>query len=243
MDLRAQPVVESCFRFINSEARHSPQPPPSPSPSHNGSGPLAITISRQSGCGAHCVAEHLADFLTRQSPSGSQRWTVFDRNLVERVLEEHNLPPRLARFMPEDRVPDLVDALDELLGAHPSVWSLVQQTAETILHLANLGNVILIGRGAHVITGGLSHVFHVRLVSSLAKRVEYTQALRKMSKDQALTVIRQEDRGRQRYLKTYFGKDIDDPLSYHMVMNTEFISYDRVAHLIGEAALAHLHKR
>ena len=102
---------------------------------------------------------------------------------------------------------------------------------------------MLIGRGAHIITNGLDHVFHVRLVGSLARRVEYIQEIRGLGKAQALAVIRQEDRGRQRYLKRYFGKDIDDPLSYHMVVNTDFISLERVARLIAEAALDHLRAR
>jgi cytidylate kinase len=53
----------------------------------------------------------------------------------------------------------------------------------------------------------------------------------------ALTLIRQEDRGRKRYLKKYFGKDIDDPLSYHLILNTDGVGYEEAARLIGDAAL------
>jgi hypothetical protein len=77
--------------------------------------PLSITISRKSGSGAHLVAKLMADYLNRVSPNPSPPWTVFDRNLAERVLEDHHLPPRLARFMPEDRTSELADVLDELL--------------------------------------------------------------------------------------------------------------------------------
>jgi cytidylate kinase len=170
---------------------------------------------------------------------GPEPWAVFDRNLVETILQEHNLPARISRFMPEDRVPDLVDALDELLGLHPPVWTLLQQTVKTISRLADRGNSILIGRGAHIITSGRENVFHVRLVSSLAKRVEHIQAIRGVDRHEALSIIRKEDRGRQRYLKKYFDKDIDDPLSYHLVVNTEFISYHGAARVIAEAALDH----
>ena len=41
--------------------------------------------------------------LQGQVPAGAPPWTIFDRNLVERVLEDHDLPARLAKFMPEDR--------------------------------------------------------------------------------------------------------------------------------------------
>jgi diguanylate cyclase (GGDEF)-like protein len=43
---------------------------------------------------------------------------------------------------------EITDTLDELLGLHPPAWTLVRQMTETILHLAEMGNVILVGRGA-----------------------------------------------------------------------------------------------
>ena len=85
-------------------------------------------------------------------PDGSCPWTLFDRDLVQKVLEDHRLPSRLARFMPEDRISGLQDIMDELFGLHPPFLSLVHRTTETILRLADQGNVILIGRAGNVIT-------------------------------------------------------------------------------------------
>jgi cytidylate kinase len=238
--MQTQPGFEKCLHFINSQAQHIPAPASSDKRHRP---PLAITISRQTGSGAYCVAVWLARFLQDKRPEGSYPWTVFDRDIVERVLKDHNLPARLARFMPEDRIPEITDTLDELLGVHPPAYTLVQQTAETILQLANRGSAILIGRAAHVITSKLDHVFHVRLVGSLEKRIEHIREIRGIGKSEALALIRQEDRGRQRYLKKYFGKDIDDPLSYHLVVNTDSGPYERAARLIGDAALDYLHVR
>jgi len=118
---------------------------------------------------------------------------------------------------------------------------MIERTAETILRLANQGHAILIGRGAHVITRNLPNVFHVRLVGSLERRVAHLQETRGLSREDALTLIRQEDRGRRRYLKKYFGKDHDDPVLYDMAVNTDALSYEHSARLIADAALAHLH--
>jgi cytidylate kinase len=196
-----------------------------------------VTISRQTGSGAHIVAEKLAALLQAHTPKEACPWTVFDRNLVEKVLEDHNLPQRLARFMPEDRVSEIADTMDELFGLHPSSWTLVRQTTETILHLAELGNVILIGRGATVITGKVDYVFHVRLVGSLEKRVAHIQELHGLNKQAALELVRREDRGRRRYLKAHFKTDLDDPLFYHLVINTDLVSYENAAQLIADAML------
>jgi len=35
-----------------------------------------------------------------------------------------------------------------------------------------------------------------------------------------LEFIQREDRGRKRYLRKHYQKDIDDPLPYHLVINT-----------------------
>ena len=78
-----------------------------------------ITISRQAGSGAHVVAESLVAGLQARDPQASPPWTMFDRDLVERVLKDHKLPERLAEFMPEDRVSGIADTIDELLGVHP----------------------------------------------------------------------------------------------------------------------------
>jgi cytidylate kinase len=152
-------------------------------------------------------------------------------------LQEHNLPERIAKFMPEDRTTEIADTMEELFGLHPPSWLLVRKVTETILGLAELGNVILIGRGAAVVTANLGHVFHVRLVSALEKRVQRIQELEHLSKKAALAFIRKEDRGRERYLKKYFGADVDDSLLYDLTINTDRISDDQAAKLIAEAVL------
>ena len=108
-----------------------------------------MTISRQTGCGALVVAEKLAHYLQQHSSGDACPWTVFDRNLMDKVLEDHNLPARLAKFLPEDRVSQIEDILAEVFEVHPPAQTIIQQTTETILKLAGLGNVILIGRGSN----------------------------------------------------------------------------------------------
>ncbi|HWX19340.1 MAG TPA: cytidylate kinase-like family protein [Candidatus Binatia bacterium] len=238
--MNTQIGLEKCLPFISSELQPGGTPPvfAREVPSR-----LAVTVSRQTGSGAHTVGEKLAEYLQAHAPKDAPPWQLFDRDLAEKVLEDHNLPRRLAQFMPEDRVSEMADALDELLGAHPPSWRLVQQTAETILQLAERGNVILIGRGANIVTSKLEHVFHVRLIGSLERRVERIQQLRGVGRKAALAFIRKEDRGRRRYLKKYFGQDLDDPRLYHLVINTDLVTFEKAARMIAEAALSGLHRR
>lgn len=216
-----------CLTFINCQLQPTATPVQGTSITYR-----AVTISREAGAGGHTLAEKLVQVLQRKEPQPARPWTVFDRNLVETVLRDHDLPARLARFMPEDHVSEMSDTLDELFGLHPPSWELVRKTAETVLRLAALGNVVFIGRGANVITSRMDHVFHVRLVGSLEKRVKRLQELDGLDHEAALRRAQKEDLARRRYLKQFFGKSIDNPLLYHLTINTDRVSLDQAARMI-----------
>jgi cytidylate kinase len=218
--------------FINSQITASDHSAPKPSLVRR-----AVTISRQAGCGAQVVSELLAARLQTHHPENTGPWTVFDRNLMEKVLEEHQLPKYLASFLPEDRISALEDMLDDIFGLHPPQETIVKQTAETILGVAEFGNAILIGRAGNIITAKLPHVLHVRLVAPLDQRIEHVCRGRGMTPVQARDFCEREDLGRERYLKKYFKADINDPLLYHLVINTGLIKYEFAARLIEEALL------
>jgi hypothetical protein len=169
---------------------------------------------------------------------GAASWMIFDRNLIEKVLHDHNLPARLAKYMPEDRISGIADTLDELFGLHPPTWTLVEKTSDTILKLAELENVILLGRGANIITSKLHNMFHVRLVGARDARIEFIQQNRKLDKKAASELVDREDEGRRRYLKKYFHKEIDDPTLYHLVINTPELGHDAAAKLIADTVLS-----
>jgi cytidylate kinase len=196
-----------------------------------------VTISRQTGSGARTTAGHLASYLNEHLPPAHCSWTVFDRNLVEKVLEDHHLPNHLARFMTEEKTSEIDHAVREMLGGQPSLWDLVHYTAETILRLAHLGNVILVGRGAVVITRGLSNAFHVRLVASLEKRILRTRENYSLTQHEATEFVRKEDHQRERYLQKVFGKEIEDPLLYHLTINTDLVPCEEAAGMIGQAVI------
>jgi len=224
--------LDLCRSYIISQLddrRHPPAVPRRPGP--------AITISFQAGTGAHEIAPQLAGILQESESETSSAWTVFDRQLIEKVLEEHNLPKRLAEFIPEERRSYIRDYVDELFGLRPPSWVIGPEIVETVMHLADAGHVILVGRGANLITAGLSNVFHVRLIGSLERRTERVQERRKLTSDEAAKFVRQNDRGRGRYVEAHFHLRIEDPLHYHLIINTDFISPLDTARLIADGAL------
>ena len=196
----------------------------------------AITISQLTGSGAHEIAERTADILQQSETDRTAQWKLFDRELVQKALDEHHLPARLAKYMPEDRRSYVDDVLDEMFGLRPPSWVLVPQVAETILHQVQQGHVIVVGRGATAIASKLPGVFHVRLVASLSGRIERIRKLLGLTEQDAIKFIRKEDRGSMRYTQAYFHTSINDDLLYHLVINTDRIPYGDAAMLIASEA-------
>ncbi len=220
--------LKRCLSFINCQMQPAGQRGRPAETTYK----CAITISREAGCGAHAFAEKLAQRLDAEAAAGNPPWTIFDRNLVEKVLEEHQLPNRLASYMPEDRVLEIDDIMDELFGLRPSSWTLVEKTAETLLHLADVGNVILIGRGANIATARLPHMVHVRLTGTPERRAENLQHYDGLTPAKAMEQIRNEDHARARYVRKHYHEDVSNPLLYHLVINTDHIELDEAAELV-----------
>lgn len=195
----------------------------------------AVTISRQAGCGAAIVAGKLADYLQPHASAEGHPWTVYDRNLIDKVLEDHNLPHRLAKCLHEDRVSQLEEILADVFDVRPSLPALIEQLSETMHRLAGQGNVILVGWGGTVIMAKQPEVLHVRLVAPLETRVKHAHQFYNLTESEAHKFCVNEDRARERYFKKYFNADPNDPLLYHLIINTGPLGYDGAARLIGDA--------
>jgi hypothetical protein len=228
-----EPDLDRCRSYLAYKLDHPKRPSamgvwPPPGP--------AITISAQLGSGVEETTRQLAGILQAAEPKDSAPWTVFDRQLLTQVLKEHHLPERLAKLMSEDRRSYLDDVLDELIGLRPPSWELIPKVIQTVLHLANAGHVILVGRGASVITRQMPNVFHVRLIASLPRRIERVQELDNLSPKAAAKFIARTERGRERYVRAYFHTRVNDDLQYHLVLNTDRVPPPEAAELIADGA-------
>ena len=165
-------------------------------------------------------------------------WLMYHGNLIEETLRTNHLPPQLARFLPEDRIRRVDGALGELVGLHPDLWELVDKTNEFIRHVAREGHAILLGRGANFATAGVPHGLHVRLVASENFRAVCTARWLGVPANVARTHNALRDAARRRYVRATFGTDVDDPLSYDLVLNVEMLPREALLQLIVEAAEA-----
>lgn len=106
---------------------------------------------------------------------------------------------------------------------------MVAHLFKVIRALAARGKVIIVGRAGVCLTRQLPGGFHLRLVSPLPTRVRRVMAALSISDKEARRAILQRDRARASLVKNYFLRDIDDPLLYDMVWNTETIAPKAIA--------------
>ncbi len=222
-------AYEKCKRYIESQKKE-----PSEKIRKKELFPC-ITISRQTGAGSYEVSERLIKILDKKTKPSDQSWTYFNKELIRKVIEDHNLPEIVSNYLAETKYQHINDAVYELLGVKPSDWTLLHKTTETILQLARMGKAIIVGRGGNVITSKLPNAFHIRLIAPLENRIKHVQEVFGYSKQKATEYIDQEDKSRRKYLKTHFFRDPDDPTLYHLILNTGLLDYQETAEVIAEA--------
>ncbi|MCX7876067.1 MAG: cytidylate kinase-like family protein [Melioribacteraceae bacterium] len=199
-------------------------------------GPV-LTISRETGIGAAIICEMLVNIFNQNAIDYYNDWTYFDKELINKVIEDHQLPEHFKKYLIDESPAKIDSWFGEILGITPSKLTLLNKTKKTIYHLAEFGNVILVGRGANIILANHSKSFHIRLVASLNYRIENAMKLYHLSKKEATDFIMNEDEARRNYILKYFHKDINDNLLYHVTINAEYFEPDEVAKMISNCIM------
>jgi len=75
------------------------------------------------------------------------------------------------------------------------------------------------------------------LVAPLNYRIENACRLYNIDYKTAADFIKEEDEARKNYIWKYFHKNIEDPLLYHAVINTNYLKLDEIAEMIGHCVI------
>lgn len=226
-------LFEKCRAYVTSAAENPvSRRPNAPLP--------AITLSRQVGARGTTIATLLVQHLNEHDPEKRPPWTLFDKELIRQVLDDHNLPRYLERFMTESYVSELQSTINEIVGLHPSMWELHEKMGDTIVRLLSRGHSIIVGRGACVVGAGMRNVLNIRLVGSVKQRLMHMERKFNLSEAEAADRLRLDDRERRQYFKSHFGREIEDPELYHLVINTDILAEEEIVKVIAQAALQHI---
>lgn len=224
-------AYEKCKRYIEQHSKETPE-----QRKQRMIFPC-IAVSREPGTGANTVCEKVLEIIQSKTKEPEIIWAYFNRMLLEKVLDDSNLPKVVSEYLSEDKYSHFNDAVSELLGIRPSEWTILQKTTETVLQLGRMGKVIIVGRGSVMITSKLSNAFQLRLVAPLENRIEHTIKKRSINRIEAIKLLEKETEARKKYVRSHFHREIDDPSIYNLIVNTGKFSYDEAAEVIADAVI------
>lgn len=189
-----------------------------------------VTISRQAGAGAHTLASELMRQMNqRQSAEIFAGWNLFDVATYEGFAQDPELQATLDAVAQEEYHSEMADLFLEVISRLPQQYVVYKKLFTTMRKLAAMGKVILIGRAGCCVTRGIPGGVHLRLVAPEAVRIERIMKQQKLDKTAATAWVHRHDRERAHLVRDFFSRDIEDPLLYDAVWNTDTTSVSEVA--------------
>lgn len=172
-----------------------------------------ITISREFGCEAVALAEHLAELLNERCRPRIP-WVAYDQALLDKVAQELHLARAVVQSLDERRRDEMSELFNAILNLKVDEALVVRKTAEVVRSLASHGHAVLVGRGGYLITQDLKTGLHVRLVAPRSWRVQKFAEKHSVTYHQAEEILNIGERERARFLRTFFVQSGDTD-SYH----------------------------
>lgn len=177
-----------------------------------------ITISRQFGCGAYPLAEAIADKLSQKNET-EQTWAVYDRALVQRIADDHQLSQDLVTALGEEVRSEFDESLLGLLKGFTPELKIYRSMVSTVRALTMHGRVIIVGRGSAILTREFPGGLHIRLIAPKDWRIKSTMETFKMTLKEARKYVSRMDGERESFIRKYLDADVADPHHYHMIFN------------------------
>jgi hypothetical protein len=190
-----------------------------------------VTISRQVGIGLPSLPQSLAEALGEQSSRDPPGWSVWDRELTEKVAADYHLPLQKIEQVEQSGYSWLDTFVSGLVGT-PDDFAIVHRVRDAVRDLAAQGNVVLVGHGAVFMTSDMPGGVHVRLVAPLRYRVANFAHSLGVSIPEAAGSLQQAQRNWTEYLRTYWPTQSLAPETFAATLNTAALDEDRLVRCI-----------
>jgi len=118
----------------------------------------------------------------------------------------------------------------------PTRKDILSLTEQVIRATARRGNAVIVGRGSQALLADWPEALHVRLVAPIEFRCQRIAEQEGIDPEEAMALIRETDRNRERYILQRYGVDWEDPDLYHLTVNTGRTGTALAAGLIADAA-------
>jgi cytidylate kinase len=186
-----------------------------------------VTVSREGGAGGHTIGQRLAARLNELDP-GPEPWTLWDRQLVEKVATDHHIAKELVDSLEDSNRTWMQDFLAGFsMKTEASEDAVYRSVATTMRALAQRGRAILVGRGGVYITHRMTGGVHLRLVAPFEFRVRNMARQLGMDETSAANYVRHLDHQRKVFYRRYWPREIISSEAFTLTINTAAADEDR----------------
>ena len=208
-----------------------------------------VTISRLAGSGAEQIAQRTCELLGYDlldknlmaqvaADVGLSGDEIIDfsetdykvKSFVERLL--HPSPHYVGHVVTRDREASDAGTLSLKQLNESECIELVRSTLRAAYHR---GNMVILGRGGQAVLQKMPGALHVRVEAPWRARVVRIGVQRQVGEEEARQLVAERDRAVAEYLERFFGIRGDDPLHYHLVVNTGKWDLETAAQLVVNA--------
>jgi cytidylate kinase len=177
-----------------------------------------ITISQDYGSHGYYVAQKVAEELQLE---------LYDDETLREAAVKMGVKTENLNALKE-QVPGF---FDRLMGIKPDVYLDVLQGV--VYHMSSENNGVIVGHGSQVLLKDFGCALHIRIISPIEKRVRYFMEKQGIEEDLARKIVRSKDDQFKGFFRYAFNLDIDDPLLYDLVINTDKIGIERaISHIV-----------
>ena len=188
-----------------------------------------ITVSRQHGSLGSEIAAHLAERF---------QYTLLHRDVIDRLCASTDYSRRLLETLDDHSQSQITTWVQSMLtGRYVDEGDYARALLRTVSTIARLGGVVVVGRGSNFIVG-LGHGFHVRVIAPREQRISAIMASQGLSRRDAMRGLEVTDHDRARTVQRLFGRSVEDPLAYDVVVNPGEAPAHEVAEWLEGAARA-----
>ncbi len=193
-----------------------------------------VTISREAGAGGHTLArEILRKIELARAGAMSEEWEMFDHKLCALIAEDQKLGVSFDQLLTEEYRSEVGQVVNELIEQRSKRYEVYTRMFEIVRILATLGRCVIVGRAGMCVTADMPMGVHIRLVAPEPVRVKRMGKLLETGEEETRRLVREQDQDRRRLAKDFFGKDIEDPMLYDAVFNTDRLAIPEIAELVA----------
>ena len=194
-----------------------------------------ITISRQAGAGGNALAKVLEENVQKLHAEplfcGWQLCGPQLRQLLSQDPALKNIVESLRRTEYHSHAEDFIA---QFIYGGSSQDVVIKRMFHLMRAFAIHGKVIFVGRGSTLLTRDLPLGIHVRLEASMESRIKRMMPVFGPDAKTVRQVIEEKDKAKADLVKTFFNKNVQDPLLYDMIFNTDRVPIGEIAKLLIE---------